>query len=254
MRSRRLLALAGLCALLALAGCFGPSSISDEQLRENATYDWETDADAAYNLTENSYQAVYNITNSSSLSIHSRDLLGVDEPVSISALQFRFTNGTVVNATHPGLAATQTQSETEIDMPAGNGSLAYTATRSGKQFATPVAVEGSQTALLPPDTRVGVPILSHVQPGGYNTSMVGDRMEIRWESVTDGGISVRYYLQRDLLIFGGLLAVALVVGAGGLVYYLRKIKRLEAIREEVGLDVDQDEDDPGDRGPPPGMG
>ncbi|MEF8908480.1 MAG: DUF5803 family protein, partial [Haloarculaceae archaeon] len=63
---------------------------------------------------------------------------------------------------------------------------------------------------------------------------------------------VRYYLQRDLWIFGGIAVVSVTLGIGGLVYYLRQIRQLEEKREELGLDVDY-EDDPTDDGPPPGM-
>jgi uncharacterized protein HemX len=62
---------------------------------------------------------------------------------------------------------------------------------------------------------------------------------------------VRYYLQRDLYLFGGLLALMLVVGAGGAGYYYLQIRETVRRREEVGLDVDV-EDDRDD--PPPGMG
>lgn len=253
MTRRHRLVLAGLFCLVALAGCFGPSEIPDDRLQENATYDWDTDVNASYTVEESSYQAVYAVANRSTISINTRDLLGVDEPVQISALQFRFPNGTDVNATHANLSATTTQSATEISLPASNGTVAYTAPRNGKRFSTPVAVPGSQSVTLPPNTRVGVPILSQVSPGNYSTDVADDRMTIRWPSVDDGTLVVRYYLQRDLLIFGSLLLIAIVVGGGGLVYYLRQIRQLESIRKEIGIDVDED-DDPRDRGPPPGMG
>jgi nitrate reductase gamma subunit len=57
-------------------------------------------------------------------------------------------------------------------------------------------------------------------------------------------VSVRYYLQRDLYIFGGLLGLIIVVGIGGLLYRRRQIERLRKQRTEMGLDVDTDDDDP----------
>lgn len=254
MRRRHVLALAGLCCVALLGGCLGPSAVSDEELRKNATYDWEVSANATYTLEESSYQAVYRVANRSTLSVNTQDLLGVDEPLPISALQFRFTNGTVVNATHANLSATETQSATEIAMPARNGSLAYTVPRTGKRLRVPVAVEGPHALTLPAGARVGVPILSQVRPGNYSTTVQDGRMTIQWPDVTDGSLTVHYYLQRDLLIFGGLLTIAIVIGVGGVAYYLRQIRQLEAIRKEIGLDVDDEDDDIGDQDPPPGMG
>lgn len=255
MKERRLLALGGLLCLALTAGCFGPSEIPESDLRgENVTYDWETDAEAAYTLSRSSYQAVYNASNRTTLSIHDRDALGVESPVRIGSLQFRFTNGTIVNATHANLSATIAQRRTTIGLPARHGQVAYTADRSGKQFSTPVAVEGPQAVTLPPGARVGAPVLSQVSPGNYSTAVADDRMTVRWANVTDGALTVHYYLQRDLVLFSLLLLVTLSLAVGGSLYYVRQIRRLEARREAIAPDVDQDEDDPRDRGPPPGMG
>jgi hypothetical protein len=43
-----------------------------------------------------------------------------------------------------------------------------------------------------------------------------------------------------------------LIGGGGLLYYRRQIEALREQREELGLDVETD-DDEFDRGPPPGM-
>jgi len=54
-------------------------------------------------------------------------------------------------------------------------------------------------------------------------------------------------------VLGGIVAVLGIVLVAGLIYYLRQIRELERRREEMGLDVDT-EDDEFDDGPPPGMG
>jgi hypothetical protein len=101
---------------------------------------------------------------------------------------------------------------------------------------------------------VGVPLLSQVSPGNYTTTVEDGRMTIRWANRTDGTLRVQYYLQRDLVLFGGLLLIGLAVAGGGSLYYWRQIRQLESRREDIGLDVeDEGEDDPRDRGPPPGM-
>lgn len=253
-RRRRLLALGALLVAASLAGCgfFGSSEIPEDQLTENATYDWETSADVTFNLSRSSYATVLNVSNET-VDVWQRDALEGDQPVTTRALKFRYPNGTVVNASHANLSASRDGDRTTITVPDDRGKVAYTASRSGKSFSTPVFVEGSYELLLPPGTRVGIPLLSQSSPGNANTTVENDRMTIRWGNLSDGNVSVRYYLQRDLLLFGGLGILALVVGGGGAVYYLRQIRNLEARREEMGIDVDYD-DDEFDDGPPPGMG
>jgi len=252
--NRRVLAGLALVAVLLLAGCFGgPSEIPEEDLTGNATYDWETNATTTFDLSRSSYTTVVEIQNRTELTVWGRDELGSESPVDLQALQFRFENGTVVNATHGNLSATRSQDETVIELPAENGTVAYTASRTGKRFGSPAFIEGSYEVVLPPSARIGVPLLSQASPGGYTTRVTGDRMTVRWAEVSGGSVTVRYYLQRDLLLFGGLVALVVVVGGGGTVYYLREIRTLEKRREEIGVDYDYDEDDPRDEGPPPGM-
>lgn len=251
--NRRVLAGLALVAVLLLAGCFGPSEISEEELTGDASYDWETNATTTFNLSRSSYSTVVEIQNRTELAVWRRDRLGTDNPVDLQALQFRFENGTVVNATHGNLSATRTGDNTVIALPAENGTVAYTASRSGKRFSAPVFVEGSYELLLPPSARVGVPLLSQASPGGYATSVSEDRMTIRWNEISDGTVTVRYYLQRDLLLFGGLAALVLFVGGGGTVYYLWQLRTLEERRRQMGGDIEDGDDDFGDDGPPPGM-
>lgn len=259
---RRVAALGLLVVLAGLAGCsgvFGPGQPDRASLAENATYDWTNDETVTILVNGSSYEAVYDVTNRTELQVYRRDALGREERVSISALKFRYENGTVVDATAlPNV--TQTRRRTTIDLPNAtdgdpgiNGSVAFTAPRGGKEFSTPAFVEGSYAVTLPPNARVGVPLLSQVSPGGYSTSVTDDRVTIHWPDVTSRQVSVRYYLERDLVLFGGLLIIALVVGAGGALYYYRQIRRLARRREAAGIDIDEEDDDPRDRGPPPGM-
>jgi hypothetical protein len=251
---RRVLALGAVLALALLAGCFGPTQIPDEQLADNATYEWDRGADAAYTLSRSSYTAVFNVSNRSTLSVYDRDALGVEAPVDLSALRYRFANGSVVapNGT-ANLSATLEQRRTVISLPATDGQVGYTASRSGKQFTTPVVVPGSQSVTLPPGARVGVPLLSQVSPGDHTTSVSDNRMTVSWSDAEDGALTVHYYLQRDLLLFTALVLVVTVVGVAGLVYYFRQLRQLESAREDIGLDVETEDDDVGDDGPPPGM-
>jgi hypothetical protein len=251
---RRALVLGAVLALALLAGCLGPTEIPDDQLANNATYDWDRGADASYELSRSSYTAVFNVSNRTTLSVYDRDALGVEAPVDLSALRYRFANGSVVAPTDTdNLSATLEQRRTVISLPATHGQVAYTASRSGKQFTTPVVVPGTQTVTMSPGARVGVPLLSQVSPGDHSTSVSDNRMTVTWSDVDDGALTVHYYLQRDLLLFSALVVVGTVVGLGGLVYYFRQLRQLKSAREEIGLDVETDDDEFGDDGPPPGM-
>lgn len=254
---RRLAALALLVVLAGLAGCtsvFGPGEPDQDRLQENASYDWEANATVAIEVNKSTYEAVYRLTNQSEMDVYRNDALGRERYVPVSALQFRYPNGTTITADHPGLSASQTRKRTTLDVPNGtNGSVAFRTERNGKRFATPVFVEGSYEVTLPPSARVGIPLLSQVSPRGYDTEVTDDRMTVRWENVTSRSLTVRWYLQRDILLFTGIVIAAIVVGTGGSVYYYRQIRRLERRREQAGIDLDEEDDDPRDRGPPPGM-
>lgn len=245
---RRIAALAMLLLLTVSAGCtslFGPGEISDEQLNEEATYDWDRDAQVTLDIHTDNYTAIYRFENRSSreLKVYGRGTLGLERPLDVQAVRYRYPNGTVVAPSDTdALTVSQSRERLTISLPQANGSLAYTVPKNGKSVSTPVFVDGaSYEVIVPPKTDVAVPLLGKVRPGGYTTEDVDGRIHIRWDEVTANAISVRYYLDRDLLIFGalaGVLAIAGVIGAG---YYLLQIRELERRREEVGLDVDSDE-------------
>jgi hypothetical protein len=145
---RRRLALLGLfVCLAALAGCstvFGPGEPDREQLNENASYDWEVDADVALVVNRSSYQGVYNVSNTSRLELYDRDELGTEHGLEISALRYRYANGTTITADSDALSVEQTRERTILTLPnESDGKVAFTSPRHGKQFSTPVFVEGS---------------------------------------------------------------------------------------------------------------
>lgn len=255
-RNRRLLAVVALAGLVFLSGCsvFGGGEIDEDDLVGDQEYDWSTDATASYDLSvsSSSYTAVLSVRNESSLTIHRSTTFQGDQPISVESLQFRFENGTVVNATHPGLTATEGSSETEIGLPADDGQVAWTAPRSGKSWSTETFVDGSHEVYLPESTRVGIPFLSRTSPSPDRSTVEDDQMVLFWED-PGSSVSLQYYLVRDLYIFGSILALVVVVGLAGAVYYVRQIREAQKRREEVGLDIDYDDDDLGGDGPPPGM-
>lgn len=251
---RRRVAALALVALVALSGCAGFGSVtSEEGLAEDASYDWDTDADATITFDEDDdeYRAVYTIENRSTVRVYQSTRYGNDQPIGIRAVQFRYPNGTVVGTEE--IEVDETRSEVYVHLPAETGQLAYTTGSHSKNFQTQAFVEGSYEVILPPGHRVENFVLATVRPSGHETELDGetDRVHIRWDEVSSGtSISVRYYLERDLYLFGGLVVIASAGALIGMAYVYRQIKRLQERREEMGLDVDVDDDR---RRPPPGM-
>lgn len=267
--------LALLCLLAGTSGClgiFGPGEPDPGSLSADARYDWNASADAYIELHANNYTAVHNLSNKTTggpgtIEIYRRDALGTEQPLPLEALQYRYPNGTRVvydegtpvmvwpngtTAPTSSLGVERTRHRTVISIPASTGKVAYTAPKTGKEMTTPTFVEGAYEVVLPPRTAVAVPLLARVRPGGHTTTRGPDgRTHIRWETVRSRTIVVRYYLDRDLLIFGGMVALLVIAGIVGAGYYLLQIRQLVERRREVGLDVDVTEDD--SRRPPPGM-
>ena len=105
--------------------------------------------------------------------------------------------------------------------------------------------------MLREDGNIDFSVVGWVSTG--NDETVRDdrgRGRVVWaEPVTADTVSVRYYLQRDLYIFAGVLGAIVLVGIGGLLYRRRQIERLRKQRLEMGVDVGTDDDDE-----PPGLG
>ncbi len=277
---RRVLGVAMLVGLLTLSGCstlLGGGSVNQGQLAADpgVEYQWNTTADARIELYRNNYTAVYRVGNRTTgnleephmMELYNRDALGTDQPLPPEALRFRYENGTLLrfvesdeggdanlvmerNGTRADvndslLVVNQTRRRTQVFLPTNQtGQLAFTGPKNGKQVATPPFVTGRYEMRLTDGARVGLPLLSQVQPGGSSAEMVDGRVEVTWEDVENPpSVLVRYYLERDLLLFGGLLGIGIVLAIGGGVYYYLGIRETVRRREEVGLDVDTSDDD-----------
>jgi len=253
MNRRLALGAFALVALVALAGCttiFGPGEPDEEAISKDLTYDWDTEANATIDVNGSRFIGVYRVQNQSEIELYRRDALGTEHPLEIEGLKFRHPNGTVTDLTAEDVELTRDRAI--VDLPAESGKVAFTSPRQGKSFGVPTFVTGTYEVTLPESARVDVPILAQVSPGGYESTVENNRVTLGWEDVQSRSISIRYYLVRDLWLFGGLLGLAILIGIAGAIYYIRQIRELEERREEVGLDVDAD-DDPRDKGPPPGM-
>lgn len=240
MTRRRLLAYGLVVALVSLAGCstaFGPGV---QRSAANTSYDWRTPGvNASITVTGGSYKAVYDVSNQSTFVVYKRDGLGRNQPLSVSALKFRYPNGTVVTTSSPGFNVTTERDRTVINLPARNGTVAFIAPTDSNRFATRTFVEGNYSVTLPAGMRVKYVPLAKVSPSPYETHMTeSGRVRITWTNVESNAVVVRYYLERDLYIFAAGIAVLVVVALAGVLYYLRQIRELERRRENVGPDVD----------------
>lgn len=247
---RRTFALLALAALAALAGCAGfGGGVDEERLARNASYDWNTTADVTVTVEGDEYQAVYEVENGTPVEAFRRETLGGRSPIEVAAVKFRYPNGTVVNSS--AIEVEQVDNRVVIRPPADEGRLAYSAPADGGRFSLPVTTTGSYEVVLPPGRRVSNPVFGDVEPDGFESSRDDrDRVHLHWSHLEEGSITVRSYLQRDLYLFGGLIAVLVVVSLGGVAYFRLQIRQLEKEREEAGLDVDVDHDDDSGGGPP----
>ena len=234
---RKVLTLVAFAFLAMSAGCLTGGGPSEDDLAENATYDWEDDANVSITLVDGGYQSVYDVTNQTRLDVFGRATFGQQEPLSaMSALRFRYPNGTIVGP--EAMNVSSSRSRTRIGLPDKNGSVAFTVERTGKELRTGVFLEGSYSVTLPPSTDVGVPLLSNVVPGGYNKSTVDGQTRLYWENVDTEDLVVRYYFDRDLLLFGGFFTLMFGAALAGGLYYWRQIRQLARQREAVDLDVE----------------
>lgn len=235
---RLTLAAAAFAVLAVTAGCaaFGSGDVDRGKLEEEVVYDWNTEADVTITIGKDRYQAVYQFENRSSIELYRFRRLNNERPIDPIGAKFRHTDGTIVNI-EPG-AVEKTRSRTIISLPASEGQFAYSAPKTGKSIRVPVAAEGSYEVILPPNARVKYPLLGRVSPRGYVPEPMDGQVRLRWEEVTSDQIVVRYYLVRDLLIFGSLVAIAIALILGGSVYFWLQLRTLRDRREEVALEGD----------------
>lgn len=267
MNRRLLLAFAALVLLAATSGCLGlfgsndvPAERLDSQPPVEGGYAWDSNATVHIEILESTkFTAVYEL-NQSEIELYRRDGVGGRNPLSVESVRYRYPNGTVINGSeirNRGGAVQQNRDVTTVVLPNGTsgGHLAFASGGSPKRFSLPTYVQGSYEIVLPPDRSIDAPIIGQANPNGYERLTTDDgRSLLRWQSIGENAdtVSVQFFLERDLYVFGGVFALFALIGIGGLLYYRQKIEALREQREEMGLNVDTDGDE-FDDDPPPGM-
>jgi hypothetical protein len=227
-----------LVALALLAGCTGGGGVDRGALNESASYDFDREATVTYDIEKGEHAAIVNVTaaNRTTFELYWRAELAGKQPLSISALQFRHPNGTVVGA--EAFTVRRTGGTTVVTAPAANGTMAFTADVGDETLDRPVVAEGSHEVILPRGMHVAVPVFGDVEPGGYATQREDGRVHVRWAETPGGHLTVEYYLERDFWLFAGFLGLLGVVGLLGVLYFRYQIRALARRRAEDGLDAE----------------
>ncbi|MEF8771910.1 DUF5803 family protein [Halodesulfurarchaeum sp.] len=228
---RRILVVVALAGLLVLAGCLGGGVVEEAKLTESATYDWDTSADTSVNITGGSYQAVLRLENRTNVSLFGPGEFGGEAALPVQAVKYRYPNGTVRNVSV--LSVSEQDERTLIETPVAGGQVAYTAQVRSSDLYLPVAVNGSHSVTLPPGAEVGLPIIGGATPSGSDITRSDERIMLTWSNPDSHIITIDYYQERNLYIFGGLLGIAAVIAGAGLVYFRAQLRSLTARRGEM---------------------
>lgn len=233
---RTLVAVGVLGVLLILGGCLG-GGLDEDALAENQSYDWDTEATVTFNVTGEAFHAVHEIRNATPIAVYRDTEFQGEQPVSISAVKFRYPNGTIVGAAD--IAIEQRDGRTILQPPAAEGHLAYSGNSLPKDFQIAVNQSGSYQVILPRSMRIGVPFMGTIAPGGAELSVRDDRTYLFWESRDGAHIDLSYYLERDFWLFAGLVGLGALAAIGGVLYYRTQIRHLRRRIEEADLGIER---------------
>ncbi len=258
MTRRFALAVACVALLAVSAGCLGYVTGGGEVANETLDaeppreYDFDTDRDAEFDLSADAtYTVVYNVSERDPLRLYQDTVYGGDQPLEFRAFRYQYPDGTVINGSEfraRGGEVDRTPDETWIrladDMEGGK--IAFSGAGSPRRFTMLTYVQGSYAVTLPEGFTTSFPIVGHVSPRGYGVEEVDGRDRITWDSVTSGSIVVQSYRERDLVVFAGILVVAVVVAVAGTAHFRRQLEELRERRMELGLGVYEDEEEGAD--------
>ncbi len=263
MHRRVVLGVICVIALVSGAGCLdyvtGGGEVTADTLDQEppVAYEWNTDSDVYIDVsTDASFTATYNVSGVEELRLYRTSFRGLEEPLALEAFRYQYPNGTVITGSEfrdRGGEIEQTPDEIFVRFGDGlqDGRIGIHANSIPKRFTLPTYVEGSYEVALPPDRRVDIWLFGNVAPRGHETTVENGRQHVIWEDVSSETVVVQFYLQRDLYVFAIVISIAALIGLGGAVYYKRRLDSLKQQRQEMGLDVEVD-DDVDDDSPPGG--
>jgi hypothetical protein len=233
---RTFAAVAFLGLLLVLTGCLG-GGLDEDALAENQSYEWDTRATVTVNLTGGSFHAVHEVPNGTPIAVFRDTEFQGEQPVSISAVKFRYPNGTIVGASD--IDVEQRGGRTILTPPGDEGQVAYSGNSLPKDFRIAVNQTGSYQVILPRSMRIDVPFMGTIAPGGAELSVRDDRSYLFWESLDGAHIDLSYYLERDFWLFAGLVGLGILAAIGGVLYYRVQIRHLRRRIEEADLGIER---------------
>ena len=241
--NRRLLGLTMLAVMLALGGCLsvgGPVDSDRLDRAPPAPYHWDTDASVHATVHADNRVQVVVQPSDEELRLAFEDEVAGERSVPIGAVRAQLTDGTILTGSQlraAGATITETREATTIQVASETeiAAVGFTMDSRRNQLLLPPIRAGTHVVVLPAGRQVDLPIIGQVRPRADEAALVGgDHVELRWDDLTTRTIVIRYYQDRDLMLFGGLIATAGAVLIGGLVYFRREVLQLQRRREGVG--------------------
>jgi hypothetical protein len=240
--TRRVLALVLLVLLGGFGGCLSPGGpIDSERLDRTppAPYAWSTEA--AVHVTVHGDDRVQVVVSpvERELRLAFDDEVAGERSVPIGAVRAERADGTVLTGSQlreAGATIAETREATTIRVApdADITAVGFTMDSRRNQLLLPAVRDGAHVVVLPAGRQVDLPVIGQVRPGADAEVQTADgRVELRWDQLEARPISVRYYQDRDLVLFGGVIAIAAGVLVGGLVYFRREVLQLRRRREGV---------------------
>ena len=231
-----------LVLMLALGGCLsmgGPVDSDRLDRAPPAPYHWTSDAAVHATVQADDRVQVVVQPSGEEIRLAFDDEVAGERSVPIGAVRAQLTNGTVLTGSQlraAGATITETREATTIQLAADTQitAVGFTMDSRRNQLLLPPIREGAHVVVLPAGRQVELPIVGQVRPRADSASLLrDDQVELRWEDLASRSIAIRYYQDRDLVLFGGLIAIASAVLIGGLVYFRREVMQLQRRREGV---------------------
>jgi len=240
--NRKFLGMTMLVVMLALAGCLsmgGPVDSDRLDRAPPAPYHWTTEAAVHATVQADDRVQVVVQPSEEELRLAFDDEVAGERSVPIGAVRAQLTNGTILTGSQlrdAGATITETREATTIQVASDTEitAVGFTMDSRRNQLLLPPIRGGTHVVVLPAGRQVELPIIGQVRPRADTASLLGDdRVELRWDDLSSRSIVIRYYQDRDLVLFGGLIATAGAVLIGGLVYFRREVLQLQRRREGV---------------------